>query len=101
MLALARLPGEFRGIGPGNVKDRLVHFLVIPRFQQTFAEVSGVGQGAGHGGRRLGGERFGRALAAEGPSLGEDVTVPGRDRILRAAGSHRHGKRDEDYFFHN
>ena len=100
VLALARLPGEDGGIGPGIVEDRLVHFLVIPADQEVFAEVSGVGQGAGHGGRRLGGERFGRALAAEGPSLGENLAVPGRDRIFRAAGGHRHGKSDEYYFFH-
>ena len=100
VLALARLPGEDGAVGPGIVEDRLVHFLVVPRFQQALAEVSGVGQGAGHGGRRLGGERFGRALAAEGPSLGKDVAVPGRNRILGAAGGHRHGKSDEDYFFH-
>ena len=99
VLALARLPGKDGGIGPGIVKDRLVHFLVIARLQQAFAEVSGVGQGARHRGRRLGGEFVGRALAGKGPSLGEDLAVPGRDRILRAARCHGHGK-EENQFFH-
>ena len=101
VLALARLPGKIGGIGPGIVKDGFVHFLVIPRLQQAFAEVTGVSEGAGHRGGRLGGERFGRALAGEGPSLGENVAVPGRNRILRAARCHGHGQSNEDDSFHS